>query len=562
MNLKSPRFWINSAVLASLVVGFASVGLSANQARYNVSNGIRPLGMATGSGEEGEYEVAIDTSVDPYGISAAIVETSEAPVSLDVPLTKLSQAGQTEKFLRDEPAAPVEILIDGSSPSGIDPVAQNGRIRSSMPTPGITFAGLDLQNYGGGWPPDTHGAVGPSHYIQAVNTSMAIYDKATGARLVALTMNNFFPAGNACDTNNQGDPVVLYDHVSGRYIVTDFNWASTNGPFYECIAVSKTTDPVNGGWWSYALQVGSTDMGDYPKLGIWHDGIYMGANMFRRARTYAGAKVWALNRSDLISGAPLRTISFNIGTSYFSIFPSNAGIASAMPAAGTPNYFFSNYGVSTSVRMWKFTANWTTPAASTFTGPTTISTASYTKPSARVPQKSSTETLDTLGDRVMSNPEFVNIGGTPAVWVNFTVSSGGVTGVRWMEIRNPNTATSVYQQGTFQPDTTYRWMPSLAVDKQGNLAIGYSASSSAMFPAIRYAGRLATDSLGLLAQGEGTLFAGTGSQNGGYNRWGDYATMTVDPNDGCTFWFSTEYYATTGNNWQTRVGSFKYPGCN
>jgi hypothetical protein len=104
-------------------------------------------------------------------------------------------------------------------------------------------------------------------------------------------------------------------------------------------------------------------------------------------------------------------------------------------------------------------------------------------------------------------------------------------------------------------------MPSLSVDKYGNMAVGYSVSSASMYPAIRWAGRLASDPLGVLSQGEGTLIAGTGSQSGGYNRWGDYASMTVDPSDGCTFWFTTEYYVTTGSNWQTRIGSFKFPGC-
>jgi hypothetical protein len=153
------------------------------------------------------------------------------------------------------------------------------------------------------------------------------------------------------------------------------------------------------------------------------------------------------------------------------------------------------------------------------------------------------------------------IGGVQALWATHTVATGGVTGVRWYEIRNPQTTPSVYQQGTYQPDSTYRWMPSLAVDNAGNMAIGYSASSSSIYPQIRYAGRLSTDALGTLGQGEATLIAGTGAQNGGYNRWGDYSTMSIDPSDGCTFWYTTEYYAATGSNWQTRIGSFKFPSC-
>ena len=180
---------------------------------------------------------------------------------------------------------------------------------------------------------------------------------------------------------------------------------------------------------------------------------------------------------------------------------------------------------------------------------------------ASVPQKGSTEKVDTLGDRLMSNFEYRNLNGAESLWLTRTVVNGTSTGIRWMEIRGMSATPSVYQQGTFAPDSNYRWMPSIGVDKQGNMAVGYSVSSSTMFPAIRYAGRLVSDPLGTLGQGEASLIEGTGSQSGGYNRWGDYASMTIDPVDGCTFWFTTEYYAATGSNWQTRIGSFKFPGC-
>jgi hypothetical protein len=355
-----------------------------------------------------------------------------------------------------------------------------------------------------------------------------------------------------------GDPIALYDQFSGRWILTDFAWSTTRGPFYECIAVSKTADPVSGGWYFYALVADSTNLNDYPKLGVWPDGIYMSANMFRRASTYRGVKVWAIDRTSLINGQPLKTVAFTLGTSYFSLLP--ADVEGAAPPAGTPAYFLSDYGSNTSMKLWKFTVDWTTPTASTFTGPTSFAVASFTRPSTRVPQLGSTETLDTLGDRLMSDVQYVNIGETEALWAARTVVVGSYTGIRWYEIRNMKTTPVVYQQGTFAPDSNFRWMPSLAVDEQGNMAVGYSVSSSSMYPAIRYAGRLVTDTLGTLGQGEATLIAGTGSQSGGYNRWGDYSAMSVAP-DGCTFWYTTEYYTTTGNNWQTRVGSFAMPGC-
>ncbi len=504
---------------------------------------------ATGSREAERIEAPT------YDISAPIVGEPVKAVSFDGSLLDLPQTGpESKQPMREMPQIG---LADGGG-DGIDPVAQTQDGPVAMPTPSASFKGLDLQNWGAGWPPDTHGDVGPNHYIQVVNTSIGIFNK-TGTRLAAFTFNTLFAGtGTPCDASNDGDPIALYDYVSGRWILTDFAWSTTNGPFYECIAVSKTADPVNGGWWFYALQASSNELHDYPKLGVWSDGIYMSANMFRRAATFRGVKVWALNRSDMISGAPLRSVAFTLGTAYASLLPADS--RGTAPAAGKPEFFLSRSGTST-LRLWKFTVNWTTPSSSTFTGPTNITVASYTTPTSRVPQLGSSETLDTLGDRLMSDLQYRNISGVDSLWAAHSVVSSGVTGIRWYELRNPTGTPSVYQSGTYRPDSSYRWMPSLAVDKQGNMAVGYSVSSSSMYPAIRYAGRLVGDAVGTLGQGETTLIAGSGAQSGGYNRWGDYASMSVDPVDDCTFWFTTEYYETTSNNWQTRIGSFRYPGC-
>ena len=513
-----------------------------------------------------EQDTALLPGAPTTGVKGPFVETHAAAVSMDKDLRDLPQTGPTQKRPYREMGSLPTIQKPGT---GLDPVLQvedGNRAMIEMaaaPAPLTSFKGLDLQTCGGGWPPDTHGDVGPTHYIQAVNTSIGIFDKASGSRLAAFTFNNFFVAAGGsgiCATYNQGDPIVLYDQISGRWIITDFAFSSVSKPpYYECIAVSKTADPVSGGWWLYTLTADTLSLNDYPKLGIWSDGIYMSANLFKRGRTYAGTKVWALNRADMISGATLRSVSFVLGTTYFSLLPSN--LKGALPPTGTPNYFMSDYGSNTSMKLWKFTVNWTTPTSSTFTGPTSFAVASFTRPSTRVPQLGSTETLDTLGDRLMSWLQYRNVNGVESLWVSRTVVNDTSDGIRWMEVRNMSTTPVVYQQGTYAPDANYRWMPSLAVDKFGNMAVGYSISSSTMYPAIRYAGRLVTDTLGTLGQTENTLIAGTGSQSGGYNRWGDYASMSVDPVNDCTFWFTTEYYETVSNNWQTRIGSFQFPGC-
>ena len=564
MSSQTVRKLAFGIVILMLVVTsvFITRGNAGSEFSYDVP---RMLGMDTDEGP-----VRIDPAAPKSGVQGPFVETFSTAVSMERDLRDLPQAGPELKRPAREMGQMPTVVRD----QGPDPVVQsNARIGNrpigeplaAAPAPLASFKGLDLQNWGAGWPPDTHGDVGPTHYIQAVNTSIGIFDKATGTRLAAFTFDNFFIAAGgsgACATLNYGDPIVLYDQVSGRWIITDFAFAGngTTPPYYECIAVSKTADPVSGGWWLYTVTASTTALNDYPKLGIWNDGIYMSANMFTGGASYGGVKVWNFNRDDLISGAALRSVSFTLGTSYFSLLPAN--LKGAAAPAGTPEYFMSDYGSNTSMKLWKFTTNWTTPTSSTFTGPQSFAVASFTRPASNsVRQLGSTVRLDTLGDRLMSNLQYRNINGTQSLWVSRTAKiSTSSYGIRWMEVRNMSGTPSVYQQGTYAPNAAYRWMPSLAVDKFGNMAVGYSVSTSTMYPAIRYAGRLSTDALGTLGQTETTLIAGTGAQTS-YNRWGDYASMSVDPVNDCTFWFTTEYYETTGTNWQTRIGSFKFPGC-
>lgn len=540
-------------VVAALVF-FASE--SGSEYAYEIP---RMLGM---EGLE-EQEVARLDGPPSAEVSAPIFETHGKAHSLDKDLRELPQVGPKDKKPAREMGTPPNL---GPNGDGVDAVLQ-GSVALSAPAsaPSSSFKGLDLQNWGAGWPPDTHGDIGPNHYIQAVNTSIGVFDKATGTRLAAFTFNAFFQANgatDACATLNYGDPVVIYDQVSGRWIITDFAFAGSGGtpPYYECIAVSKTADPVSGGWWLYTVVADAQSLNDYPKLGVWGDGIYMSANMFRRGRNYSGVKVWALNRDDLISGADLRSVAFTLGNTYFSLLPAN--VKGTNPPAGTPEYFMSDYGSNTSMNLWKFHVDWANPPASTFTGPASFSVASFTRPSSQIPQKNSSETIDALGDRLMTWLQYRNNNGTESLWVSRTVVSGSAYGIRWMEVRGMGGTPAVYQQGTYAPDSNYRWMPSLAVNSNGDMAVGYSVSSSTLFPAIRYAGRLASDPPGTLGQTETSLIEGTGSQSGGYNRWGDYSSMSVDPVDDCTFWFTTEYYETTGSNWQTRIGSFKLANCN
>ncbi len=511
----------------------------------------------------GQRVVEVQRDITDTSMSAIQAGTSVSAVSFDGDLRDLPQVGPEEKSLGVEFELAGSELLNADNP---DPVRQNsfGEV-NLIPGTDQNFAGLDLANWGAGWPPDTQGDVGPNHYIQAVNTSIGIYNK-TGSQLAAFTFDTLFSGtGTSCDADNNGDPVVLYDNVSGRWIVTDFAWTNIkDGPYYECIAVSKTADPVSGGWWFYALRADDAShpwLNDYPRLGIWGDGIYMTANMFDcltvncSSASYKGVRFWALNRDDLINGNPINYQFGDLGAAYFTLMPANAKLN--IPAVGTPNYMMA-LQTSNTMFTWKLSIDWNNPNNSVMSGPLSTNIASYSNISS-IPQGGSGVNLDTLSGRLMAQLQYTEVGGTPALWVNHSVSSGGIGGVRWYEFRNLNGTPSVHQQSTYQPDSTHRWMGSLAVDSQGNMAVGYSASSNSIDPQIRYAGRLSTDALNTLGQGEATLIAGTGSQTT-YNRWGDYSAMTIDP-DGCTFWYTTEYLISTGTNWQTRIGSFSMPGC-
>ncbi|MEK6302004.1 MAG: C25 family cysteine peptidase [Acidobacteriota bacterium] len=466
---------------------------------------------------------------------------------------------------------PAGISKEPPSGSGLAPAPL-----APAPSPISNFLGLDFANWGAGRPPDTVGDVGPLHYIQAVNTSIGIYRKSDSAQLAAFTFDTFMSQGNfgnLCDTDNFGDPVILYDTFEDRWVITDFafqldgsnNVINPPGAF-QCFAVSKTGDPVVGGWNFYSINL-TDSLNDYPKFGIWPDGIYMSANMFAfpAGGGFQGTRVWAFNKAQMYANTPtVQVVSFKPPTAEFTLIPANARLQAGTPPAGTPNYFSVVWQFTNAVSIYKFHVDWDRISLSTFTGPDiVIAPASWIDAPSTVPAQGGNNN-DTLGRRLMMQSQYANIGGVESLWNSHTIrnpTTAGVSAVRYYQttVTGGTVAAATVQAATHAPDTTNRYMPSLAVDRAGNMMLGYSASSAALFPAIRYAGRLSTDPVNTLPQTETSLVAGTGSQNTS-NRWGDYSAMSLAP-DGCTFWFTNEYYIATGNNWQTRVGSFTYPSC-
>jgi hypothetical protein len=461
---------------------------------------------------------------------------------------------------------------------GADPVIQSTHTSSAlaMAAPSIAailknFDGIPFPGVGCNCaPPDTNGAVGKTQYVQMVNEGYQVFDKNTTASLLGPnSISSIWTGfGGACETLGSGDPVVLYDQLADRWIISQFAKSIAVGPATdECVAVSVTGD-ATGSYYRYGFHLG-LNFYDYPHLNVWPDGYYMSMNVFNAAGTsYLGPQAFAFNRAAMLIGAPATFVSpvGPLGGTVDPFLPATLD-GLALPPAGAPATFvgFPGQGTNPNYTTYHFHADFTTPANSTFTTFANPPAAAFTAlcPSTRacVPQSgvTSANNLDGIGDRLMFRLAYRNFGDHESVVGNYTVSANGVAGIRWFELRNvTNGPVTKFQESTYQPDTTWRWMGSVAMDGQGNLALGFSASSSAIKPQLRYAGRLATDPLNVLGQGEAHLFDGTGSQSGTSNRWGDYSSLTVDPVDDSTFWYTNEYYSVNGSfNWRTRIGSFK-----
>ena len=464
--------------------------------------------------------------------------------------------------------------LDLNAPVQLDAAVQAAPIAPNAP---VTIANFDgVTNVNGVLPPDTNGDVGPNHYMQWVNLSFAIYSK-TGTLLYGPAAGNTLWSGfgGVCQTRNDGDPIVLYDHLADRWMVSQFAVPGGTSGYHQCIAISQTGDPT-GAWYRYDFLWSNTNMNDYPHFGVWPDGYYMAVHEFANAATWAGQGVAVFERDKMLLGQAARMVKFNL----YSTDPNMGGMLPTdldgpAPAAGTPNYFVEpddNAGgfPQDQIQIWAFHVDWTNTALSTFTRTTTLATAAFDSNMCNgartcIPQQGTTAKLDAIADRAMYRAQYRNFGGYETIVMNHTVDATGTdrAGIRWYELRNTGGAGwGINQQSTFSPDATHRWMGSVAMNGSGDMAIGYSASSSTMYPAIRYTGRLASDALNSMTQGEGTLIAGTGAQTHTAARWGDYSMLAVDPTDDCTFWFTSEYVQTTGSApWRTRIGSFKLADC-
>jgi hypothetical protein len=420
-------------------------------------------------------------------------------------------------------------------------------------------------------PPDTVGDVGPNHYIQMVNhgsgSQVTVYTKAGAVLAGPFLLAGLWPpaVGGAC-ASGHGDPIVLWDSLADRWLLSEF--ASTGN--HLCVYVSKTADPVGGGFWVYDFP--TPDFPDYPKYGVWPDAYYVSTNESSPA-------VYALDRARMLQGLVATSQRFTApdlaGFPFQALTPADLDGATP-PPPGAPGLFLRhrddevhNVGANNPavdfVEVWEFHVDWATPANSTFTGPLNVAVTEFDSSLcglvsfACFPQPGTATTLDPLREVVMWRLQYRNFASHQTLVGNFVTDVGGTDhgGVRWFELRKAGAgAWALQQEGTVVPDAHHRWMGSIAMDGQGNIALGYSVSSSTVFPSIRFTGRRAADPPGtMLAETE--LIAGTAANAS--NRWGDYSAMSVDPADDCTFWYTNMY--SPASQWATRIGAFAFPSC-
>ncbi len=439
-----------------------------------------------------------------------------------------------------------------------DPVLQNQMSGNrSTATVGQNFAGQI--NASGVAPPDTDGDVGLNHYMQMVNLSMQIWDKNGNSLYGPVPSSTLWDGFEGPWTGtNDGDPIVLYDEYSDRWIATQFSLPDyPSGPFYELIAVSQTGDPT-GAWYRYAYEF--TEMPDYPKFGVWPDGYYMTINRFAMpSSSWAGAGICIFDRASMINGVPNPpAVIFYLGTEYGGSFLPSDVDGATLPPDGSPNYLM-NLGTN-SLSLWEAAADWVTPGNSSITYVGSIAVQPYSYSGITINQPGTSQTLDALASRLMYRLQYRNFGSHQVMMANHTVNAdgNGQAGVRWYELRNTGSGWGIHQQGTFAPDDgDNRWMGSVAMNGNGDIGLGYSVSSTSTYPSIRFAGQLASESgTGILDVVETSIVEGTTSQTG-VDRWGDYSMMSVDPSDDETFWYTTEY-SNGGWNWQTQIASFSF----
>ncbi len=594
---------MRAALVLALIGGAAgALGLTASSGSHHEADRAVGIQREASSAEQARERAAARSTAGTATFGPQI-GTGEfqgvSPAVADLPVVQAPTV--TKIDMRDN-----EHLTAAKGSSGAkDPVIQKKRGTGPLSAPLVSFDGICLP-FGppcaeasscSCLPPDTNGAAGATQYVQMVNSDFAVYSK-TGAVLRHATpiKDLWSGVGGECAAHNDGDPVVVYDQYAGRWLLSQFVAQPATGESYgECVALSQTSD-ATGAYNLYFFDFGPSTFLDYPHFGVWRDGYYMSANEFPTGQeTSSGAAAIVFERDKMLAGQPARFVWFDesaanpTGGQYIGQLPADAD-GSKLPPAGAPNVFAEvddpasipptgTGDAGFDMRLWNFHVDWSNPKASTFgndgSPSATLPVAPFVRPQCTYGygdcalQKGGPQGLDVLGDRLMFRLAYRNFGDHASLVLDHTVKADALEGIRWYEVRSPTESPAIVQQGTYAPDDSptnplSRWLGSIAMDKQGNIALGFSASGANDYPSLRYTGRAAGDAPGQVTQAEQVLFTGQGPQTEPEGRWGDYSELSVDPVNDCTFWFTSEYLTTDTvviGSWATRIGAFRFPGC-
>lgn len=427
-------------------------------------------------------------------------------------------------------------------------------------------------------PSDNSLAVGPNHIVQIVNSRFAVFTKKgamfdTTGKVVkgSIGTNDIWKGfGGRCEPRTNGDAVVRYDQLAQRwlFVMPIFRRDSSDAvtPYSMCYAVSQGPDPL-GPYYRYEFK--RKLFPDYPRPAIWPDGYYV--------PTSTGDEViqkhaCVVDRAKMLRGEPATEQCVVIDSVNFL---NNADIdGSGLPPAGAPNVVLAAGGTQlrkifddSVIYAWDFHVDWKDPSKTTLTNRRVIPVAPYHylcdgQLTNCVPQPGTDRRLDAQGDKIMQRVVYRNINGRESIVALHSINTkAGGGGVRWYEFRfDAQRRLTLYQQGTYAPDSLYRWMPSIGIDASGNIGMGYSFGGTPHFAGQRFAARLATDARGTLGFHETVLIEGAASQTTTL-RWEDYTQLAMDPSDDCTFWYVGDYLKKDATTYSTRIGAFRIPGC-
>ena len=446
-------------------------------------------------------------------------------------------------------------------PKGPDPVWQKtAAFSDETRTTQLNYNGSQI----GSNPPDPCGDVGPNHYFHAYNAAYVIYDKAGNILAGPTDLNLIF--GNVAGSNcNSGDPIILYDEQADRWVVIEFSLCNAND--YVLVAVSQTSDPT-GAFYQYSFD--TDEVPDYEKVGVWRDGYYMATNT-----SGTGHDIYVMERSVMLAGGaspdlvrfdnPWRPISID----GFMCVPPVDNDGTFAPS-GSPGLFIAFNddaigGGSDQIWIYELLVNWVYPANSSFTRSQMINVAAFNSNFGltwdNIAQPNTSQELDAVPAVIMNAPQYRNFGTYQTIVCCHTVDVDNTdhAGIRWYELRRTNGNWSIRQQGTYAPDAHSRWMASIRLNNFNEIGLGYSISSSTVYPGIRYCGQDADEyalASGVMNVAETTIVTGAYSQTGS-RRWGDYSSLNVDPKDDQSFWYTNMHVLSDNATKQTVIASFR-----